>query len=178
MRNFLPDSLAVSAVFGAALAACASGPTPPADVPQSLHVPDTLTLAVALHASGVQIYECQPGKADATQFQWTFRAPEAELTDDGGKPVGKHYAGPTWEDRDGSKVVAAVEASAPSPDPDAIAWLLLGVKSTSGDGVFANVKAIQRLQTAGGKAPKDGCTRELAGRTARVPYTGIYYFYR
>ena len=62
-----------------------------------------------LWADGVQIYECRKA-ADASFPAWVFVAPDAKLVDAGGMPMGHHYAGPTWEAPDGSKVVGVVKA--------------------------------------------------------------------
>ncbi|TMH21985.1 MAG: DUF3455 domain-containing protein, partial [Betaproteobacteria bacterium] len=67
--------------------------------------------------------------------------------------MGRHYAGPTWEASDGSKVVGRLVSSADSELRDAIPQLLLVSTQNSGSGVFANVKSIQRLDTTGGLQP-------------------------
>src|SRR5574342_445076 len=73
-------------------------------VPEALKAPATQVLLLETQAVGVQIYECKASKEDPTRFEWVFKAPEAELFDSAGKKIGKHYAGPTWELNDGSKV--------------------------------------------------------------------------
>jgi hypothetical protein len=168
----------IAVVGGAAVvalvAACAApGPA----VPDDLKVPFGQTLLLEARATGVQIYECRASKDDPVRFEWTFKAPEAELFDAAGRKIGRHYAGPTWESNDGSKVVGAVKAQHDAPEPDAIAWLLLTAKSTSGSGVLARTSTIQRVATVGGKAPPSGCGRAEAGQEARVPYRASYYFY-
>jgi hypothetical protein len=160
------------------LAACgSSGPKPP-DVPQSLKPPAEQRLFLEMLASGTQIYECLPKQGQAGVYEWTFRAPEATLTDWSGRPLGKHYAGPTWEAADGSRVLGEVKARDPGPDPQAIPWLLLGAKSTFGRGVLAQTVSIQRVATVGGLAPTDPCSAANSNQFARVPYTATYYFYR
>ncbi|MGM9483645.1 DUF3455 domain-containing protein [Roseateles sp. NT4] len=159
------------------LAACASPPTPP-QAPANLQPPAGQTFVMEALASGVQIYDCA-NKADGSGPGWVFKAPEATLADQRSNPLGKHYAGPTWEAPDGSKVVGEVKARAPSPTPEsAIPWLLLSAKSNSGSGVFANVRSIQRLNTGGGVEPAEPCTTAKLGQQARVAYTAAYYFYR
>ena len=164
-----------------ALAACASPnpppPTPP-QVPASLQPPAGQVLAFEALASGVQIYECA-AKADGSGPGWVFRAPEATLSDRRSNALGKHYAGPTWEALDGSKVVGEVKAREPSETPaTAIPWLLLSAKSNSGNGVLGTVRSIQRLETGGGVEPAEPCTAAKLGQPARVAYTAVYYFYR
>ena len=147
------------------------------EVPEALKVPATQVLSLETQAAGVQIYECKASKDDPTRFEWAFKAPEAELFDSAGKKIGRHYAGPTWESNDGSKVVGEVRARDNGPDPKAIPWLLLSAKSTSGSGVFSKTQSIQRLQTTGGIAPAEGCTQAQVGKEARVTYKAKYYFY-
>jgi hypothetical protein len=146
-------------------------------VPNILSVPATQMLSQVMRAAGVQIYECNSGKDSPARFEWVFKAPEADLFDAAGRKVGKHYAGPTWESDDGSKVVGEVKARDNGPDVNAIPWLLLNAKSTSGVGTLSGTLSVQRLQTVGGVAPAGGCTQAQAGNEARVPYRATYYFY-
>lgn len=134
-------------------------------------------LSLETQAAGVQIYECKASKDDPTRIEWIFKAPEAELFDNVGKKIGRDYAGPTWESNDGSKVVGEVRARYNGPDPNAIPWLLLSAKSNSGSGVFSHTQSIQRLYTAGGKEPAEGCNQAQVGKEARVTYKAKYYFY-
>lgn len=160
-----------------ALAACSSVPKSP-EVPASLQPPAGQVLFMEALASGVQIYDCA-AKADGGGYAWKFRAPEATLADRRANPLGKHYAGPTWEALDGSKVVGEVKARDPGPTPaTAIPWLLLAAKTTNGSGTLGTVRSIQRVETTGGVEPIEPCTAEKAGQPARVPYTATYYFYR
>lgn len=163
--------------FAALLAGAALRGAPATEVPAKLKVPDGQTLALEASASGVQIYACGPGKADPARFEWAFKAPEADLFDKAGKKIGTHYAGPSWESTDGSKVVGEVKAKDDGPDPVAIPWLLLSAKANSGTGVFAKVVSIQRLNTVGGKAPADGCDQAHAGTEARIAYKANYSFW-
>jgi hypothetical protein len=147
------------------------------DIPESLRVSASEVLTQKLHATGVQIYTCTAGKDGAAHFEWVLKAPDAELSDRGGKQIARHYAGPTWEARDGSKVLGQLIAKADSPDANAVPWLLLRAKSASGSGIFAAVRFIQRLHTVGGSAPAKGCDEASAGRDIRVPYSAEYWFY-
>lgn len=169
--RLLPVAVALSAGCGS------SGPKPP-DVPQPLKPPAGQEPFLEYLASGVQIYECLPKQGQAGVYEWAFRAPDATLTDWSGRPLGKHYAGPTWEAADGSRVLGEVKARDPGPDPKAIPWLLLGAKSTFGRGVLTPTASIQRVATAGGVAPTDPCGAANANQFARVPYTATYFFYK
>src|SRR6266478_5352206 len=70
-------------------------------VPQQIQPPAKEHLLLQVHAKGDQVYTC---KSDAAQFTWTLKAPDAQLFDKHGKPFGKHFAGPSWEANDGSRV--------------------------------------------------------------------------
>ena len=146
-------------------------------VPENLRTPATEVLSLETAATGVQIYECNARKDDPARFEWIFKAPEADLFDRAGNKIGKHYAGPTWESSDGSKVVGEVKARDNGPDSSAIPWLLLSAKSTSGTGVFSQTKSIQRVHTVGGTAPTEACSQAQAGKVTRVGYKAKYDFY-
>jgi len=144
-------------------------------VPQQLQVPDTEHPFLRVHAKGDQIYTC---KGDAAQFAWTLKAPDAQLFDKNGKAFGKHFAGPSWEANDGSRVTGKAMANVPSPDADSIPWLLVSIVSHSGsEGVLSRATTLQRLDTKGGKAPATGCDAGHAGHEVRVSYSADYVFY-
>jgi hypothetical protein len=170
MKN--PSALA-AILAGCAASNVATNPV----VPENLKVPAAQVLSLVSPATGVQIYECSAGKTDPTKFEWTFKAPEADLFDLSGRKIGKHYAGPTWESNDGSKAIGEVRARDDGPAATAIPWLLLNAKATSGNGVFSRTQSIQRLYTVGGKAPAQTCNRAQLGKEVRVPYKATYYFY-
>lgn len=143
-------------------------------VPPQLLPPAGEQLLLQLHAKGDQIYIC---KEDAAKFAWTLKAPDAQLFDASGKPFGKHFAGPSWEANDGSRVTGKAVANVPSSDPDSIPWLLINVISRQGSGALSSATSIQRLYTKGGKAPASGCDADHAKQELRVPYSADYLFY-
>lgn len=128
-------------------------------------------LAFHVYAKGVQIYRWNG-------ISWSFVAPEATLYAEENffGEVGIHGMGPHWTSKSGSRVEAErVQNTGCRPDPDAIEWLLLKMKTTSGSGIFSRVTFIQRTNTTGGMAPAEpGTLNELR----RIPYTAEYYFYR
>jgi uncharacterized protein DUF3455 len=146
----------------------------PDNVPAALKPAPDQRLWQNFTGVGFQIYQCAAGGSGAA---WVFQAPQADLLNEGGEVVGSHYAGPTWQALDGSTVVGRKIAAAPSPDPNAIPWLLLIAVSHDGDGRFTDVTTIQRLNTSGGKAPTTGCDPAHIGDVARVPYEAGYFFY-
>src|ERR1700689_1039763 len=114
------------------------------DIPEQLQPPAGEQILLQVHAKGAQVYIC---KSDAPQFAWTLKAPDAQLFDKDGKPFGKHFAGPSWEAQDGSRVTGKAVANAPSPDPDSIPWLLVNIVGHEGSGVLSRATTIQRLNT-------------------------------
>ena len=124
---------------------------------------------------GVQIYECKI--VDGKPTAWAFVAPEADLSNESGARVGKHYAGPNWELTDGSKIVGTVKERANSATPGDIPWLLLSAKSTSSAGKLEKVSSLQRANTVGGAAPATGCTAADIGKQARVYYKADYVYF-
>jgi hypothetical protein len=149
----------------------------PGTVPEKLQAPRQNVLHYKSLAAGVQVYACKPTPGNPELFEWTLKAPVAMLWNEDGEQVGTHYAGPTWESTDGSKVVGMVVERANAPDPGAIPWLLLMTKSSDGAGLFTPVTYVQRLDTVGGIPPTDGCDRSTADAERAVEYAATYLFY-
>jgi hypothetical protein len=138
-------------------------------LPDKLKPPTGETLAYQARASGDQIYTCDGSG-------WRPSGPDAKLFDQSGKQVGSHFAGPTWQWSDGSRVMGRPVADS-TPDPDSIPWLLLTATDHAGNGAMTQVSSIQRLSTKGGKAPTAGCDGLHKGEEVRSHYTAAYYFY-
>jgi hypothetical protein len=177
MKNQLMAIVIQIPLIGLLAGGAASSAVKTDDIPAPLQVSSNSVLSLRTHATGVQIYQCRADKDAAARVEWSFKEPQADLFDQAGHKIGKHYAGPTWEALDGSKVIGEVVARANSPDANSVPWLLLSAKSASGNGVFGRVRFIQRLRTAGGNSPSEGCDQALLGRELRVPYTAEYWFY-
>jgi hypothetical protein len=148
-----------------------------AQVPAKLSPGASERLAAIVPAKGVQIYECRAKADQAGQYGWAFVGPEADLFDSRGGRIGKHYGGPHWEANDGSKVMGTVKERADAPQADAIPWLLLTTKSVGAPGAFGSVTSIQRVNTVGGLAPRDGCSQSTLGAIGRTSYAADYYFF-
>jgi hypothetical protein len=174
MKQSLCNTLAILAATGFAVPCTGIAADP---IPASLAAEPGEVQTLTVDATGVQIYACGTSVEQPTVFKWVFSAPEADLLDKAGKKIGRHYAGPTWEAADGSKVIGTLKARDPGPDPKAIPWLLLTAKSNAGSGTFGKTRSIQRLNTSGGNPPADGCAQAQAGAVVRVPYKATYTFY-
>jgi hypothetical protein len=149
-------------------------------LPATLDVPSGNRLFLHVYAKGVQIYRCTQDKNDTSVYVWTFVAPAADLftAPDYTTATGKHYAGPTWEATDGSKVTGKKLQQANGPDTAAIPWLLLSVGTAPASGTFSGTTFIQRINTQGGKAPAAPARGSHPGEELKVPYTAEYLFYR
>ena len=115
--------VAVAAALALTQVAHAGPPAPV--VPTKIQVGDGNKVFLVGHAAGVQIYSCNPSSSG---FTWGLVAPRANLYDDHGKLIITHFGGPTWQAKDGSKVVGQV-VDRVTVDPTAIPWLLLSTPS-------------------------------------------------
>lgn len=167
----------VPSAFLIGLAAIANGQgIPRPDVPEKIKAPADEEVILQAHASGSQIYVCKQ-EVDGKPG-WTLKAPEAELRDQQGAIVGRHYAGPTWKHSDGSEVTGKAVARADSPDSDAIPWLLVTATGHSGAGALSRVSSIQRIHTKGGQPPAaTDCNASKQNIEVAVRYSADYYFY-
>ena len=168
IRGFAYTALVVAASASLSLLVAAQ------QIPPQIQAPANEQLLFQVHAKGDQIYSC---KGDGTQFSWTLKAPDAQLFDKSGKAFGKHFAGPSWEANDGSRVTGKAVANVPSPDADSIPWLLVNILTHDGTGVLSRATTIQRVNTKGGKPPASGCDATHTGQEVRVPYEADYLFY-
>ena len=169
------NAFARRAALGAALAlgCAAAGSALAINVPKQIRVPAGNERFLVGHASGVQIYTC----TDAGTWG-TASTPQATLVGSNGRQIATHFAGPTWQADDGSKVVGA-RVGGVTVAADAIPWLLLRATSTSpgpgGGRLLVPTTYIQRLNTTGGLAPAGSCTPSTQ---VQVPYTADYSFWR
>jgi hypothetical protein len=129
---------------------------------------------IRAEARGVQVYTCE-GSGD--DFRWTLDHPEAELLDEKGQNIGRHFAGPSWEMIDHSRMSGKISARKSSPD-GSIPWMLIAAESHSGSGMLQHIEFVQRINTTGGIAPTTGCDAAHAKAKARIPYTATYVFFR
>jgi hypothetical protein len=186
---------AAIAALGAAVGASPLDKFIPPDVPSELAVYENETAFLMAHAVGTQNYSCLPSTNGAVA--WTLVGPQATLFSEDGGQVITHFLSANPEEaglpraawlhsRDSSTVWAALSAmssNAAYVDPNAIPWFLLRTVGkqtgpTSGDRL-TQTTAIQRVNTAGGKAPATGCSSASdIGRKALVPYEADYVFYK
>jgi Protein of unknown function (DUF3455) len=157
--------VAIVALFGFALYQSASAE-------EFLPFPENSSIVLALAADGVQIYESKPNPAGG--FQWSLKAPEAELKNAAGEILGKHGAGPSWTLNDSSSIVGTVPPLKNLAAPSGIPWLLVAVKARSGSGTLDKVDYVMRVATEGGVAPAE--PPKTQDETAKAQYHAIYLF--
>jgi hypothetical protein len=168
----LPRLLTATAALAALASPAYAGPASP-DVPGRLVPPAGNKVFLVAHATGVQIYQC-----DTATHAWTLVGPRANLYADNGNLIGTHFAGPTWQARDGSYVTAR-RVDGVNVDPTAVDWLLLEKVTSSAPqgGRLAETTYVQRIATTGGRAPS-AAECDLPGETAESSYTADYYFWK
>jgi hypothetical protein len=168
--------------FGSLIAANAQHHDPVKEVnpvPVKLMPPEGHVMLFKAKAVGAQIYVCKGKADDPNRFEWVLRAPDADLFDEGGRRIGRHFAGPTWEALDdGSNVVGSVIEKSPAPRSGDLPWLLLKGKPGVGQGRFSKVTYIRRADTEGGIVPSGGCDQFHRDQEVRVTYKATYIFYR
>lgn len=177
LRRLLAAGVLATGLAAGAMASPADARAKAPDVPADIAVPKGNKLFLTVHASGVQIYSCNATNGTPG---WVFVAPRANLYGANGKLMGTHFAGPTWEAKDGSRVVAQRDTGV-TVDPSSIPWLRLSRVSSSagshGDRL-AKTTFIQRTETTGGLQPAASeCNLSTLGAVVEVPYTADYLFW-
>ena len=147
-------------------------------IPVKLMPPEGHVVLFKATAEGAQIYVCKAKADDPDRLEWVLKAPDADLFDERGRRIGRHFAGPTWEAlEDGSQVIGTQIEKTSAPKGGDIPWLLLKRKSGAGKGQFSRVTYIQRVDTEGGIAPARTCDKASQGQEVRVKYKATYVFY-
>ena len=143
---------------------------------QGVPLPENTSIALAVFAEGVQIYESKLNSMGT--LEWALKAPEAELKNAAGEVIGKHFGGPSWSLNDGSQVVGSLPPlkAVNAPDGKNIPWLLVAAKSRSEAGWLSKIDFVLRIATSGGVAPAEAPKNQAD--TVRVNYRATYLFLR
>src|SRR6478672_8574292 len=123
-RLLLAGIVAALAALSLVAQVALAGPPSPTGVPGQITPGDGNKVFLVGHGVGVQIYTCN-GSA------WSSAVPRANLYADNGQLIIHHFAGPSWQAKDGSTVVGTV-VNKVTVDPTAIPWVLLSAKTTPG----------------------------------------------
>ncbi|MGA2218969.1 MAG: DUF3455 domain-containing protein [Terracidiphilus sp.] len=160
--------------IAASLTALQAQQTPP-QPPASIDLPAGPQVVLEAQGNGVQKYLCtEIHDGTNSGLKWVLTGPDAKLLDASGKNIGSHFAGPTWKLNDGSQVQGDLIGSKPSPQANAVPWLLLRAKAGTATGSLANVAYIRRTETIGGVPLTSVCE---SGKNLQVGYTAKYTFY-
>jgi Protein of unknown function (DUF3455) len=174
--NRLVSTIAAAVV----LSACAAMPSAPTvdnqALPEAVRAPADTRFMFLTTGVGELTYECRARSDDPSQFAWAFVAPVATLYAKDRQVLGKYYAGPTWEHKDGSRITGKQVAVAPAA-AGSISLQLVKADAPMGAGALQGVTHIQRLNTQGGVAPQAACGAVNAGARQQVAYQADYAFY-
>jgi hypothetical protein len=172
-RLLLAGLVAATAALSLVAQVALAGPPSPTGVPDQIQVADGNKVFLVGHGVGVQIYTCNGSV-------WSSAVPRANLYGGNGKLIIHHFAGPSWQAKDGSKAVGTVVDKV-TVDETAIPWVLLSATTTPGaDGDrLVDTTFIQRTNTTGGLTPPAAdCNTATAGTVVEVPYTAEYVFWK
>jgi len=145
------------------------------DIPAAIQVPEGHSAYLSVYGEGVQIYQCTLNQG---QYSWQIQAPDAQLYDLAGNIVGKHYQGPVWEYKEGSRVQGKIMSRLDIAKGSAIPWLLVKIIGHKGDSIFTQADYIVRINTQGGLPPIQGCDGNHLGSEKRIGYSADYIFYQ
>jgi Protein of unknown function (DUF3455) len=173
-------TIALATAVAGALSACSAMPSAPTvdnkALPEAVRAPSDARFMFLTTGVGELTYECRARSDDASQFAWAFVAPVATLYGKDRQVLGKYYAGPTWEHKDGSRITGKQVAVSPAT-PGSIPLQLVKADAPVGAGALQGVTHIQRLNTQGGVAPQTACGSANAGARQQVAYQADYAFY-
>jgi len=152
---------------------------PPAGLARNLQPTADEAPAFRLLANGIQVYECRAALTGQDQYHWVFVAPDATLNDPAsGHDVAAYRSIDQWNSLTDLSSVSAVLRATQEAGSDNLPWTYMRAIPASADGMFAGVTSVQRVNTRGGAAPRNGCGADTAGAEARVPFTAEFYFYK
>jgi len=135
--------------------------------------PEASVEVLRLRGQGSQIFRCE---SQAAAMRWVYRLPEAELRDGQGKLAVRHGANLSFEHVDGSRVFGEIVDHVPSPNDDALPWLLLKTRAY-GIGALSDITYVERINTAGGMPPAS-CDAAQLNQVLRVPFSADFVFFR
>ncbi len=140
--------------------------------PRALRSPPTGVEVFRLEGRGSQVFRCESQPAGP---RWTYRLPEAELRDAQGQLLMRHGVNLSFEHVDGSRLVGDIVDHVPSPNGDALPWLLLKTR-VFGEGALEGITYVQRINTVGGMPPAS-CSSEQLNQVLRVPFSAEFVFF-
>ena len=165
------------AILGlAALPALAAIPEP-AGLAPGLRAGANEEPAFMLTARGVNLFQCKARVEDPNTYGWFFVAPDATLFE-GSRSAGRHQAVGQFESATDRTTIFGVPRATQPGGANNLPSMAMRAAPTGDTGMFAGVTTIQRVNTAGGVAPAEGCAASNAGAETRVDFSADYYFYK
>jgi hypothetical protein len=137
------------------------------DLPKEIAVSGTVA---SFQAIGAQIYACTENTKGT--LEWTFREPVASLLQ-GGKTVGRHFVGPSWEFSDTTHVQGNVVGKTPGNTTKDVPWLKISIVDPAQTGPVSGATTVLRIDTKGG-ALEGACAQQ--GELRAEPYSATYVF--
>lgn len=154
----------------------------PLGIPAVIRVSEDFCPLLSLYSEGIQYYKFNGSS-------WNNFNVSADLYNSPGQEVvGRHYF-PTKPDQNGGQrtwelfmpfsQVTAKLVSSITEQSDSIAWSKLKATSHGGNknGLFRNVKYVQRVSTVGGLPPQITSGSAVVGEEYTSPYSAIIWFY-
>jgi len=166
-----------TAFLSALLAGCAGMPenmaAPP--LPTAVRVPAGHRHTMTLKSVGTLNYECRARPGMAGAYAWALDSPDAALLHWSGLRVGRYYAGPTLEYRDGSRITLKLVGASPD-EPGKLPIQLYETARRSADGEFGAVRYVQRLNAVASE-PSQPCTEARIGQGYKGDFSADFLFY-
>lgn len=172
-------SLLAAAAVSLALAGCSTPGTRGGGTASGIVELDALTPArgkefMALHGTGVQIFQCVTDKQGR---YWKFIAPRADLLDAHGSKAVSQGADFTFTDADGSVLTSKIVDYDKHASRHNLRNVLFETKPHHKKGRLTGVRWVKRTQGRGG-IPTQACTPQQLGLMIEVPFSAHYTFYR
>jgi hypothetical protein len=156
---------------------CLAAIPEPAGIARHLRAGPNEEPAFMLSASGTNLFQCRQRVEDPNAYSWFFVAPDLTLFE-GSRTAGSHNAASRFDSvSDRTSVFTLLGATQPG-GVDNMPWAKLRAVPAGESGMFAGVTTIQRVNTAGGVAPAEGCNAASAGVETRVNFSADFYFYK
>jgi hypothetical protein len=147
---------------------------PPA-LPTAVRVPAGQRHTMTLKSVGTLNYECRARAGMSGAYGWVLDAPDARLLHWSGLSVGRYYAGPTLQYRDGSRLTMKLVGSSPG-EPGKLPIHLYEAASRGGNGALSTVTYVQRLNAVAAE-PSQPCTDARIGRSHKADFSADFLFY-
>ncbi len=136
---------------------------------------------LTLTAKGEEVFRCT---VDSKGGYWRAERPNATLYDSKGNKVGT-LSGPmsAFDCQDGSRIISSqlIAWADPENPKTTMKYALFKAFSDPGDGLFNDVRYIQRINPHGGMPSleqQSKCTTATRGRLLKIPFSADFVFWK